>query len=280
MDFLKKIAPDWAKTLIWRYHKITWHYRTLPDFLIIGAQKSGTTSLYSYLGQHPQLMPSLKKEVHFFDGGLNSNVDNFNKGEAWYRSHFPLNRNTDRKAFEVSPLYIFNPLVPQRIAKLIPEVKLIAILRNPVERAISHYFHERRLGHESLSIMEALQKEEERLKPVIAKQDYKNDAFRHYSYKSRGVYHEQIKRYLDYFPMNRILVMNSETLFKQPEDTLRRIFQFIGIDQEFTVKNLKPRNVGKKNRTEIDSDVYDYLEDYFRPHNQYLYELIGQNYGW
>ncbi|WP_157867384.1 sulfotransferase domain-containing protein [Gloeothece citriformis] len=256
-------------------------YRTLPDFIIIGAQKSGTSSLYSYLSQHPQLVPSFKKELHFFDGGLHPDVDNFEKGEAWYRAHFFQKRNTsdNRKAFEATPSYIFNPLAPQRISELIPEVKLIAVLRNPRERAISHYFHETRRDREPLPIMEAFQAEEERLRPLIAKQDYKNEIFIHKSYKSRGLYHKQIKRYLDYFPMSNILVINSETLFQQPDDTLRRVFQFIGVDAGFTVKNLKPSNMGT-NKAKIDPDVYEYLEDYFRPHDEELYELIGQNFGW
>jgi hypothetical protein len=285
MYSFKKIVPSWAKIVvhrsILRYHQADWRNRYLPDFIIIGAQKSGTSSLYYYLSQHPHLRPSYKKEVHFFDGGLDPNVDNFNKGQAWYRSHFPLKWNTsnNQKVFEASPLYIFNPLAPQRISELIPEVKLIAILRNPMERAISHYFHEIKRGRESLPVMEALQAEEERLIPVIDKQDYKNDIFIHHSYKSRGLYHEQIKRYLDYFPMSNILVINSETLFTQPDDTLRRIFQFVGIDTAFTVKDLKPRNVGS-NKTKIDPGVHEYLEDYFLFHNQKLYELIGKNYGW
>jgi hypothetical protein len=279
------MIPNWVKAfrreIIMKYMQRTGSNRVLPDFIIIGAQKSGTTSLYSYLSQHPQLVPSINKEVHFFDGGLNPNVDTFDKGEVWYRAHFPLNRNmsNNKKTFESSPLYIFNPFAPQRISDLIPEVKLIAILRNPVERTISHYFHEKRNDRESLPIMEALQSEEKRLKPVIDKQDYKNNIFIRHSYKSRGLYHEQLKRYLNYFPMSNILVINSASLFTHPHDTLRRIFQFVGVDTEFTISNLKLRNIGS-NRNAIDPDVYEYLEDYFWPHNQALYKLIGENYGW
>jgi hypothetical protein len=174
------MIPNWVKPfgrdIIFKYRQATWSKRAFPSIIIIGAQKSGTSSLFYYLGQHPQIIPSYKKEVHFFDGGLNPNVDNFNKGEPWYRSHFPLKRNTinNQKAFEASPLYLFNPLSPQRIYELIPEVRLIAVLRNPVERAISHYFHEKWAGREPFPIMKALQSEEKRLSPVINKQDYKN----------------------------------------------------------------------------------------------------------
>jgi len=93
------------------------------------------------------------------------------------------------------------------------------------------------------------------------------------------MYHEQIKRYLDYFQMNNILIIDSTMLFTKPKDVLRRIFQFVGVDTEFTVNDLKPRKVGR-NRTEVDSRVYEYLEDFFRPHNEELYEIIGENYSW
>lgn len=237
--------------------------------------------MYAYLGQHPQLLPSYRKEIHFFDGGLNSNIDNFEKGEAWYRAHFPFRKNVGAhsRTFEASPLYIFNPLTPRRIFDLIPEVKLIAVLRNPTERAISHYFKENRKSHESLSIKDALQEEEKRLESVIENKDYKNDIFIHHSYKSRGLYKKQIERFLNYFPWQQILVLSSEEFFSEPDDTLRRVFDFVGVDTGFKVKDLKPRNVAK-NKSEVDPDVYEYLNNYFLPHNQALYELVGKSYGW
>lgn len=277
--------PSWTKTVVRRsilkYRKATRTNGSLPDFIIIGAQKSGTTSLHHYLSQHPDLVVPNKKEIHFFDGGINTNVDNFNKGEAWYRSHFPLAQdlNDNQKIFETSPLYIFNPLVPKRIFELVPKIKLIVILRNPTERAISHYFHVKRKGLESKSILEAFEAENDRLKPVIDKQDYKSEVFIQNSYMSRGLYHVQIKRYLRYFTMDNILVINSESFFAEPHITLRQIFQFIGVDTEFMINNLKPHNVGS-NKTEIDPKAYKYLENYFQPQNKLLYELIGQNYNW
>ncbi|MEM9227886.1 MAG: sulfotransferase domain-containing protein, partial [Verrucomicrobiota bacterium] len=160
--------------------------------VIIGAQKSGTTSLYDYLIEHPQLLPASNKEVHFFDGGLTPELDAFTAGEAWYRAHFPLVSSVQagQHSLEATPLYLFNPLVAARMHELIPEVKLIAILRNPTERAISHFFHEKRYGREPLSIAEAMAAEEERLKPAWENEDFKDEAFIHLSYKSRGHYAE------------------------------------------------------------------------------------------
>ncbi len=130
------------------YRQATWHLRSLPNFIVIGANKSGTTSLYFYLSQHPQLLPSSTKEVHFFDGGgTKSNINTFPKGPSWYRSHFPLKKDMlpHQKTFEASPSYICHPLVPRRIFELLPDVKIIALLRNPTERAIAHFFWKKKV---------------------------------------------------------------------------------------------------------------------------------------
>jgi hypothetical protein len=282
---IKQIIPSQLKKVIsqsiFKYRQITSSNRCLPNFIIIGAQKSGTTSLYYYLSQHYQLISSNVKEVHYFDGGPDSDVDNFKKGEAWYRAHFPLLKNIDinHKVYESSPLYIFNPLAPKRIIETIPKIKLVLILRNPTERAISHYFHEKRKGYESLSILEAFQEEEERMKSVIDEEDYKNDIFLHTSYKSRGLYFEQIKRYLNYFPRSSILILNSDDLSSEPEETLRQVYEFVGVDADYKIQNIKQQNVSS-DKTEVEPGVRKYLDDYFAPHNQKLYELIGKDFKW
>lgn len=287
MPSLRYMAPNWVKTLVrnsslrWQYRLVTWQNRVFPDFIIIGVQKSGTTSLYSYLCQHPELLPSCTKEVHFFDGGLNPSIDNFQKGQAWYRAHFPLKRNVNahQKAFEATPIYMFNPLASKRIFDLLPKVKVIALLRNPTERAISHYFHEKQKQRESLPIYEALQQEEARLAPIIKDKDYKNPIFKNCSYKSRGLYKDQLERYLKYFPWRQILVINSDEFFAEPENTLRQVFEFVEVDTGYRVKNLTPRNVAN-NKSDVSPETYEYLYNYFLPHNKALYELVGKSYGW
>lgn len=253
----------------------------MPDFIIVGAQKSGTSSLYHYLGQHPSLFSSYGKEVHFFDGGLRARIDNYRKGPSWYRAHFPTRKQLPPggKTFEATPLYLFNPLVPERMSRLVPDAKLIILMRNPVERAISHFFHEKRKGREPLRILEALQSEEERLAPAMARRDFMDPSFIRHSYKLRGVYHEQIARYLEWYPRENMLFLCSEEFFADPQRVLRRVFRFLDVDEEFRITDLEPRNAAA-NRVETDGEVYGYLEDFFRFHNQRLYELTGERYGW
>ena len=266
---------------IWSYRRATWRSRCLPHFIVIGAQKAGTTSLFSYLAQHPHLFPSYRKEVHFFDGGLNPQVETYAFGRPWYQAHFPLRRelHASAKTFEASPLYLFNPLTPRRIHKLLPDVKLIALLRNPAERTISHYFHEVRKGREARPIEQALTDQDDRLDQVVLMQDYKSDYFVNKSYKSRSMYKQQLDRYYEYFGKDQILVLSSENFFAEPTAALGRVYDFLGVEPDFRMLDLTPRNVAT-NRTRVDQDVYDYLSDFFQPHNHELFELAGQTFDW
>jgi hypothetical protein len=281
---IKQKLPPGVKTatdrLKFYYRYATWRRRPLPDFIIIGTQKSGTTSLHTYLGEHPKLLKSYEKEVHFFDGGLDPAIDNYKKGQAWYRAHFPYKRlGSDSKVFEASPLYIFNPLVPGRMADLIPQAKIIAILRNPTERAISHYFHETQRGYESLPIMEAFVAEEQRLKSAMESKDYKSYSFVHHSYKSRSRYAEQLERYFKHFPRQQILILTSDEFFRDQNKVIRRVIDFVATDLDFKVHDVTPRNVAK-NRVQVPQEVYAYLNNYFKPHNEALYELLGNEFAW
>ncbi|NOQ64219.1 MAG: sulfotransferase [Methyloprofundus sp.] len=269
-------------------HRLTRHYekataanRALPNFIIIGAQKAGTSSLHRHLAQHPQLIASCIKEVHFFDGGLDPAVDNFKQGPLWYRSHFPLQKKlkAQQKTFESSPLYLFNPDVAERIHQLIPDIKIIVLLRDPSQRAISHYFKEQRRGKESLAIFEAMLAEEQRIEPIVQQRDFKNEKYRHYSYKSRGLYREQLERYYSHFAREQILVINSEYFLSSIERSLMQVFEFVGVDATFKVPDLQPRNVGI-NRVKVAPEVTEYLNRYFSPHNQALYDLVSKDFGW
>jgi hypothetical protein len=269
-------------SLYFAYCKATWRDRPLPEFLVIGAQKSGTGSLHKYLHQHPQLFPSpLKKEIHFFSTMKLGKPDNFEKGETWYRAHFPRQREMglNSKVFESTPDYLFHPLVPERIFNLAPEMKLIVLLRNPSERAISQYFMEKAKNREPLRMLDAFQQEEKRLKDAILARDYKNRSFIYYAYKSRGRYAEQLERYLNFFPLSQILLLCSEDLFTDPYGSLRKVFDFVGVDDNFKIKDVDPWNVSK-NKSEVSPDVRAYLDEYFLPYNQALNHLVGEKFCW
>lgn len=256
-------------------------FRRLPNVIIIGAQKSGTSSLFSYLVQHPQIRGSSRKEVHFFDGGSLPGVDNFKKGSKWYRSHFPLNLEPrETPTIEATPSYLFVPSVPARISTLLPGVKLIAVLRDPVERAISHYFHEVRAGREKRPIMSALVEEDDLLAPIWKSENFQSRQFRSFSYKARGRYAEQLIRYFSFFSKDQILVFSSKELFEATDETLSRVFNFLGVaDSIESIDDQMPKNIGS-NKTPVETSAREYLAEYFAPHNERLFEVLGKQLDW
>jgi len=270
-----------VRSLVMGWRQVTARWRVLPDIIIVGAQKAGTTSLYAYMAGHPQLRRSHVKEVHFFDGGLDPSVDSYARGENYYRAFFPLRPFLPAgvKTYEASPLYIYHPLVAGRIARMVPGARVIALLRNPVERAISHYFHDQRAGREPLPILEAMQAEDDRVSAAAARKDFNSPDFIERSYKSRGLYAQQLQRYYDQLPEEQILVLSAEELFSRPKETLERVYDFCGVDSGKLPADLTPRNVGS-NRRDVDDDVYTYLSNYFRQPNEALFELLGRRFDW
>ena len=255
--------------------------RALPEFIVIGAQKAGTTSLFAYLTQHPDILPPSKKEVHFFDGGLRTPDDCFHRGVTFYRKHFPLQARLRHgvKTFEASPLYLFHPEVPARLESVLPDVRLIVLLRDPTERAISHYFHESRYGRENLSIETAMAHEEARLDPILRAVDYKNRVFRQASYKARGRYQEQLERFFARFPARNIYIESSEAFFSRPQETVDGICDFLGIARTVVLNDATPVNVAT-NRTDVPDSVYRTLDAYFAPHNEALFQWLGRRFPW
>ena len=249
--------------------------RPFPDFLIIGAQKCGTTSLYEYLKQHPGLSSNIgEKEIHFFD-------KNFRKGSRWYKSNFPLRRE-GILYYEATPYYIFHPLAPHRVRDLLPNAKLIVMLRNPVDRTFSHYKWQVRRGRETLSFEEAIEREDERLKGeeerLIKEPFYRSFNHRKFGYVARSKYVVQIKRWLKYFPESSILILDSKELQTDPEDCFGRIFKFLGVEyKEINIeKNFNPGNYTDR----ISSTMREKLTKLFEPYNNELYQLLGKNFNW
>ncbi|MET0607965.1 MAG: sulfotransferase domain-containing protein, partial [Gaiellaceae bacterium] len=171
---------------VWAYGWVTSPFRPLPDFLVLGAQKAGTTALYEYLRRHPQISGPSWKEVSFFDR-------HWARGESWYRGNFPnVARTRGKHVGEASPSYVFHPLAPRRVQEVVPEARLIVLVRNPVDRALSQYNHEVALGWEPLPFEEALDAEEERLRGeqerMASDPRYFSREWWSHTYKARGRY--------------------------------------------------------------------------------------------
>ena len=251
----------------------------MPDFLIIGAQKCGTTSLYQYLIQHPNILPAATKEVHFFDLQYARGID-------WYLQQFPDRAESNCKkpryqTGEASPYYFFHPLVPERVHRHFPQVKLIVLLRNPVDRAISHYYHEVRLGFEKLPLEAACDREAERLageeKKWQADPNYCSLPHQHFTYKARGNYLEQLQRWYRFFSPDRLLVLHGEAFFADPGPTLARVWDFLGVRGRASDASCR-YNVG--DYPPVSDRIRNKLADAFRPLNQKLFAALDRDFGW
>lgn len=246
-----------------------------PHFIIIGVQKGGTNSLYNYLCQHSQILAASQKEIHFF-------TLNYDKGLDWYQTQFPA--NADGKLLltgEGSPYYLFHPLVPQRLYEAFPETKLIVLLRDPVERAISHYYWEVRIGCESLSLEEAIAQEPQRLQgeteKILADGTYFSFNHQHYSYLARGIYVEQLQHWMKFFSKEQFLILKSEDLYSNSAKIVNQVFDFLGVPH-YELPSYDKYNVN--NYPPVDSHIKQQLKAYFQPFNQKLFEFIDQDLGW
>lgn len=261
----------------------TGHLRLLPDFIIIGAQRSGTTSLFNYLSQHPEIHQSFPKEVHYFS-------INYQKGLSWYRSHFPLS-TLKRKAEsvgsgkfvtgEATPYYLSHPHAPRRASLVVPNALLIILLRDPVERAYSHYQHEVRMGTEILSFEEALEKEEERLQQEVSKmmddETYRSFNHQHFSYLSRGIYLDQIQTWRKYFSPDAMLIFASERFYSDPSKVINQVTNNLELT-DWRLEDSKKYNSSPYQK--MDSSTRNRLVEYYRPHNAKLFEYLDMDLGW
>ena len=255
-----------ARNVVWAYGRATSSARPLPNFLILGAQKAGTTALYAYLREHPSIAGPPWKEVSFFDR-------HYARGAGWYRGNFPnrlyLRRLQARTGAvplvgEASPSYLFHPAGPERVASLVPEARLVALVRNPIDRALSHYHHVVALGRESLSFDDALAAEESRMQGELQKMDdprYFSYAWWNYTYASRGLYAEQLERWLERFP----------------RETYGRVLAFLGAPPHALASF---PHIFKREYSQMDPDTREELRDRFAEPNTRLYELLGRDLGW
>jgi Sulfotransferase domain len=268
------------------YGELTAGLRGLPDFLIIGAKRGGTTSLYNYLLEHPGILPLLPSREHI--KGAHYLDSNFHRGTRWYRSHFPTGayrrlreRSGPVAVGEASPYYLFHPLAAERAASLVPDTRLIVLLRDPVERAFSHYKERVRHGAEPLCFEEALEREPERLageaERIVREPGYSSFAHEHHSYLAQGRYLDMLPAWLERFDRERMLILPSEDFYADPQSTVDRVTAFLGLPacrlRSHTRHNYHPA-------ADMRPETRRRLRAQFAEHDRDLAKLLGLRLDW
>lgn len=285
LDGFRHAVPDRTKRRILdgrvAVREATAALRPLPDFLVIGAMRCGTSSLFKYLAAHPHVRRPLRKEVEFFS-------QHHARGLAWYRAHFPVRRRGQR-TFEASPYYLFHPHAAVRAHAVVPGARLVVLLRDPVERALSHHRHMQRHGFEPLDFPEAIRAEDERMAQahadVLADPDLSSPAHRRFGYRSRGDYAPQLRRWVDAYGGDRLHVIFSDDLYADPPGTLDRLHRFLGLDAHrlpaYDNHSYAGRpDPGHTSGLSIPRDVEDELRAHYAPLDAELEALIGQPVPW
>jgi hypothetical protein len=270
------------------YRGITASLRVLPDFLIIGTQRGGTTALYHYLKTHPWIVPATIVDTHFFD-------KKYSKGIRWYQAHFPTvwektyAQRVQRHPLvtgEASSSYLFYPHAPRRVAEMLPHVKLIVLLRNPVDRAYSQYYHAVELGYETLSFEEAIQDEEERTaqerEKILKDEQYESHIYIHRSYLARGIYVDQLQAWMHLFPREQFLILKSEEFYSNPLAIFKQVSTFLKAPETEPQLNKKEYKQYSHNTysSRMEATLRMHLIEYFKPYNARLYEYLGIDFGW
>jgi len=252
--------------------------RMLPGFLIVGAQRCGTTSMYRALAEHPSVRKAvLHKGVHYFDM-------NYDRGLGWYRAHFPLARAAhpqESQTFESSPYYLFHPLAAERIAADLPGVKLIVLVRDPVERAYSAYTHEFARGFETEPFESAIELEPGRLNGeaarIVSEPGYLSHSHQHHAYRARGQYAEQLERLERLFDRANIHVVDSGDFFTKPEPVYDGVLDFLGLAcdgyPQFERHNARPRSA-------IPETLRARLDEHFVSFDEQLTDWLGRVPSW
>jgi hypothetical protein len=264
--------------------QLTHQARMLPGFLIVGAQRCGTTSMYRALSQHPVVLKAvLHKGVHYFD-------EDYARGIGWYQAHFPLRaharwagRSADTTAvtFESSPYYMFHPLAAQRISRDLPGVKLLVLIRDPVERAYSAHAHELGRGYETEPFERALELEPSRLdgeaERMVADPTYLSHSYQHHAYRTRGQYIDQLDRLERLFGRDRIHIVDSSVFWADPEPSFKAVLDFLGLPGDgnivFDRHNARPR-------APMSETLRDELHAHFRPYDERLAQWLGEKPSW
>ena len=250
--------------------------RRPPSFLIIGAMRAGTTFLHRQLARHPRIGAPCAKEVHYFDF-------RYLDGRSWYLAHFPP-RSACAVTGEASPYYMVHPLAPDRVRDFDPDMKLIAVLRDPVDRALSHWRQTVRNGHESLTFEQALAAEPERIagqRALLARPPHFHSfEHRHYSYLERGRYGHYLAAWLERFPRTALHVIRAEDMFADPRRTVAEAAAFLGLPpQELPGDGFRARP-RKRRYAPLDPALRVRLDAHFRADSERLRELLGMDWRW
>lgn len=284
---LRSRLPEPVRTLVRntyvRTGTSTARLRLTPSMIVIGGQRCGTTSLFRALEQHPHMVrPTFNKGINYFD-------INYHRGPRWYAAHFPLSLRADLAArrgdrlvaFEASGYYLFHPLAPERMAKDLPDVKVVAMLRDPVERAYSAWKHESARGYESESFERALQLEHTRTRGEVERMrrdpTYQSQLLRHHAYAARSEYAELLQRYYARFPAEQIHVVYSEEFFMNPHDEFRRLEDFLGVGHHAGI--VFDQHNARRGKA-IPPDIDHELRNRFEPQIGELHQLVGRRPPW
>ena len=269
------------------YRKMTSRLRSLPDFIIIGVGRAGTTALYSYLIQHPSIVAASTDnnesvaDLHFFEYMISNNIQ-------WYKSHFPIlfskskNQKNSFITGEYTSTYIYHPDVPKRIFNLLPKIKLIVILRNPIDKAYSTYQQQFRFGEYTTSFEDTINAEFRRINlnkdfPELNSNNYDFENFVAQNIIRHGIYADYLETWLKIFDRKQILILNSEDLKNSTKETLHRVFHFL-IVSNYDIANTSQVNVGKY--PPINKITRKKLIKFFKPHNQRLNKLLDTEFDW
>jgi hypothetical protein len=246
------------------------HAMRLPNFLVVGAQKGGTTTLHRLLTDHPDVMLPEQKEVHYFSL-------HYNEGPAWYASHYD-HVTREHHCGDITPYYLFHPEAPSRIKALLPEVRLIALLRDPVERTLSQLFHSRRLGLEPLEPEAAIAAERKRLAGTEAKllpAAGRHGSHQEHSYVSRSRYEQQLPAWQALFRPEKLLILRSEDLFANPATTWERLQHFLGLTPIPLAGDLPRANRGDGEAAGVSCTLREHLRRLLEP----TYQAMALDYG-
>lgn len=244
-----------------------------PNFIIIGPPKTGTTSLYNYLIQHPQILPAIRKEI-----GV-AGFKPFQKNLDLYLSHFPsIPKDSNFLTGEAGTGYFISTRQREKLTSLFPKVKLITMLRHPVDRVISHYNHNAKNGLEKRSLEEVIDSQLEATQIFIEKDGNVGWNEIAPAYLPISLYHHWLKKWMSVVPKEQLLILSSEEFFNSPSEVVKKVFSFLEVEN-YCLSEYKKYNVGAyKNST--GNRIKFTLSEFFKPHNKYLEEYLNRSFDW